>query len=143
MLIVKVKVTPVQALRLCTGRTAHRGNRGIALHFHDHGTRRGDASASRPGRSIPPGKTRYPLYRRLGGPQGRSGQVRKISPPPGYDPWTFQPVATCYTDYTTRPTLVNRPIVNSHFVYYLRRWNLIALSRSLLSVHCIQIVERA
>jgi len=32
------------------------------------------------------GKTRYPLYRRLGGPQGRSGQVRKISSPPGFDP---------------------------------------------------------
>ena len=31
----------VQALRLCTGRTAHRGSRGIALPFHDHGTRRG------------------------------------------------------------------------------------------------------
>ena len=29
--------------------------------------------------ALPPGKTRYPLYRRLGGPQGRSGQVRKIS----------------------------------------------------------------
>jgi hypothetical protein len=26
-----VKVTLVQALRLCTGRTAHRGSRGIAL----------------------------------------------------------------------------------------------------------------
>ena len=26
-------------------------------------------------------KTRYPLYRRLGGPQARSGRVRKISPP--------------------------------------------------------------
>ena len=37
----KVKVTLVQALRLCTGRTAYRGSRGIALHFHDHGTRRG------------------------------------------------------------------------------------------------------
>jgi len=31
----KVKVTLVQALRLCTGRTAHRGSRGIALLFHD------------------------------------------------------------------------------------------------------------
>jgi hypothetical protein len=41
----------------------------------------GEWSASRPGRTLPPGKTRYPLYRRLGGPQGRSGQVRKISPP--------------------------------------------------------------
>jgi hypothetical protein len=37
---VKVKVTLVQALRLCTGRTAHRGSRGIALIFHDYDTRR-------------------------------------------------------------------------------------------------------
>jgi len=38
---VKVKCTLVQALRLCTGHMAYRGNRGIALLFHDHGTRRG------------------------------------------------------------------------------------------------------
>jgi hypothetical protein len=31
--------------------------------------------------ALPPGMTRYPLYSRLGGPQGRSGRVRKISPP--------------------------------------------------------------
>jgi hypothetical protein len=37
----KVKCPLVQALRLCTGRTAHRESRGIALHFHDHGIRRG------------------------------------------------------------------------------------------------------
>jgi hypothetical protein len=37
----KVKRTLVQALRLCTGRTAHRGSRGIALPFLDHGTRSG------------------------------------------------------------------------------------------------------
>ena len=30
-----IKCTLVQALRLCTGRTAHRGSRGIALPFHD------------------------------------------------------------------------------------------------------------
>jgi hypothetical protein len=36
----KVKVTLVQALRLCTVRTAHRESRGIALLFHDHGNRR-------------------------------------------------------------------------------------------------------
>ena len=73
----------VQALRLCTGRTAHRGSRGIALLFLDNGTRRGWGSASRSGRSLPPGKSRYPLYRRLDGPQGRSRQVRIISPQPG------------------------------------------------------------
>jgi len=38
---VKVKCILVQALRLCTGRTAHRGSRGIALHLLDHDTRRG------------------------------------------------------------------------------------------------------
>jgi hypothetical protein len=48
--------------------------------------------------ALPLGKTRYPLYRRLGGPHGRSGQVRKISPPPGFDHQTVQPVASRYTD---------------------------------------------
>ena len=31
--------------------------------------------------ALPPGKARYPLHRRLGGPQGWSGRVQKISPP--------------------------------------------------------------
>jgi len=83
----------VQALRLCTGRTAHRGSGGIALLFLDQGSRRGEGSESHPGRSLPPGKTRYPLHRRLSGLQDRSGHVRKIFPPPGFDPRTIQPVA--------------------------------------------------
>ena len=49
--------------------------------------------------ALPPGKTQYPLYRRLAGHQGRSGRVRKISPLPGFDPWTIQPVASRYADY--------------------------------------------
>jgi hypothetical protein len=49
--------------------------------------------------ALPPGKARYPLYRRVGGPQGRSGRVRKISPPSGFDPLRVQPVASRYTDY--------------------------------------------
>jgi hypothetical protein len=48
--------------------------------------------------ALPPGKTRYPLYRRLRGTQGRSGRVRKISSPPGFDPRTVQPVASHYID---------------------------------------------
>ena len=94
-----VNCTLVQALRLCTGRTAHRGSRGIALLFLDHGTRRGEGSVSRPGCSLPPGKTSYPLYKRMGGSQGRSGQVQKISPTPGFDPWTVQLIASRYTDW--------------------------------------------
>ena len=38
----------------------------------------GEGSASRPGHSLPLGKTRYQLYRRLGGPQSRSGRVENL-----------------------------------------------------------------
>jgi hypothetical protein len=34
------------------------------------------------------------------GPNGRSGRVRKISPPPGFLPQTVQPVVNRYTHYT-------------------------------------------
>jgi len=68
----------------------------------------GEGSASRPGLSLPPGKTRYPLYRRLDGPQGRSGQVPKISPPPGFDPRTVQPVASRYTRSTEQCWVVTK-----------------------------------
>jgi len=40
----------------------------------------GEWSAPRPGCPLPPGKTRYPLYRRLGGPQGRSGWAENLVP---------------------------------------------------------------
>jgi hypothetical protein len=46
-----------------------------------------------------PRHNRYPLYRRLGGPQGRSGRLLKISLQPTFDPRTFQPVARRYTDW--------------------------------------------
>ena len=47
----------------------------------------------------PPEMTRYPLYRRLGRPQGLSERVLKISPPPGFDPRPAQLAASRYTDY--------------------------------------------
>ena len=53
--------------------------------------------------ALPPEKSRYPLHRRLGGPQGRSGQVWKISPSPGFDPQT---VASRYTDWTIPAQIV-------------------------------------
>ena len=51
----------------------------------------------RSGRFVSGKETLYPLY--MGGPKGRSGRVRKISPYTGFDPWTVQCVASCYTDY--------------------------------------------
>ena len=66
--------------------------------------------------ALPPGKNRYPLYRGLGGPQGRSGRVRKISPPPGFDHRTVQPVANRYTDCAIpAPALkINNIKIDSH-----------------------------
>ena len=45
---------------------------------------------------LPPVKGRYALYRGLGGPQRRSGQMRKISPLTRFDPRTVQPSASRY-----------------------------------------------
>jgi len=71
-------------------------------------------SAERPGRTLPPGKTRYPFYRRLGGPQGRSGRAEYLVPT-GIRSRTVQPVVSRYTDWATRPTL------NTH-ITYIRSW---------------------
>jgi hypothetical protein len=49
-------------------------------------------------------ETRYPLCRRLDGPQGQSGGVWKISPPPGFSLRTGQPIASHYTEYATPST---------------------------------------
>ena len=59
--------------------------------------------------ALPP---RYPLYRRLGRPQGRSGRVRKISPPQGFDPRTVQIVASRYADCAIAAHQVYRILAN-------------------------------
>jgi len=38
----------------------------------------GEWPAACPGRTLPPGKIRYLFYRRLGGPQGRSGRAENL-----------------------------------------------------------------
>jgi hypothetical protein len=54
-------------------RRTHRVSGGIAQLFLNLDTRRGCVVSITPRLPLPPGKTRYPLYRRLGGPQGQSG----------------------------------------------------------------------
>ena len=97
--------------------TGHEGPQGEQRYsstlFQTSALEGGEGSASRPGRTLPPGKTRYPLYRRLGGPQGRSGLVRKISTPPGLDPRTVQSVGSSYTNFASRPTTVISPFFKS------------------------------
>ena len=50
--------------------------------------------------TLPPGKTLYRLYSRLGGPLGPvwTGAENLAPPPPGLDPRTVQPAASRYTD---------------------------------------------
>ena len=48
---------------------------------------------TRPGRFTPVRETLYPFYGRLGGLKGRSGRVREISPPLGFDSRTVQPLS--------------------------------------------------
>ena len=52
----------------------------------------GEWSAACPGRTLPPGKTWYPFYRRLGRPQGQSGQAENLVHTRIMS-WTVQPVA--------------------------------------------------
>ena len=79
-----MKCTPVQALRLCTGRTANRGSRGIALLFLGHGTRRGEESASRPGRSLPRERPGIHCTGGWVGPIAFLDRCGKPCPPPGF-----------------------------------------------------------
>jgi hypothetical protein len=92
------------------------GIKGIALLFLDLSARRGGWSAPRTGRYTP-GKTRYQLYRRLGGPSGRAGRVQKISPPLGFDPWTVQPVASRVASLITLTCEIFKPCgTRSHVI---------------------------
>jgi hypothetical protein len=80
--------------------------------------------------ALPPWKTRYPLYRRLGGPQGWSGRLRKISHPPGFDSRAVQPVASRYTDWAIpahSPYQWHTLRISSYFYVELNNSEVIAL----------------
>ena len=56
----------MQALGLCTGRTAHRGSRGIALLFHDQWHWKGvKGQRHAPAALYPPGKDPVPIVQYL------------------------------------------------------------------------------
>ena len=96
----KIKFTVEEAMKIY---------RGVAVYlysFFNLGARCCGCSTSRLGRCTPGKETRYPLYRRLGGPQGRSGRVRKILPsPPLFGPWTSSPQRVAIPTELYRPTL--------------------------------------
>jgi len=64
----------------------------------------GEWSAVCPGHNLPPGKTWYPLYGRLGGPQGRSGWAENLVPT-GIWSQSRQSVVNRYTNWANRTTV--------------------------------------
>jgi hypothetical protein len=70
--------------------TGHQGPRGgVEVQLYSFSTSAlwgGGWSAPRPGRFTPQER---PGTHCTVGLQGQSGRVRKISPPPGFDPWTY------------------------------------------------------
>ena len=66
--------------------------------------------------ALSPGNTQYQPYRKLGGPQGRSGRMRKISPQPKFDPQTIRAVESHYTDCTI-PAHKLLPTINDNVRY--------------------------
>jgi len=103
-------------------RTGHEGPEGggsrcVALLFLHSRRWMGLGGQRHAPAALPPVKTRYPLYRRLGGSQGWSGRVRKISPPPpGFDPRTVQPVASRCTICAIPAPLTTRAVIKKERV---------------------------
>ena len=85
---------------------AHRGSRGIALLFHDHGTRRKWGVSLTPRPLFTPGKDPVPIVQEAGWVPGPVWTGAENLAPSGFDPRTVQPVASRYTDYATRPTKI-------------------------------------
>ena len=80
----------------------------------------GEWPAARPGRTLPPGKTRYPFYRRLGGSQDRSGRAENLIPT-GIQSRTVQPVVSHYTDWPTRPIFMKG--TSGKYVTYISKYH--------------------
>ena len=78
---------------------AQRGDEGVTPTHLQPGTVRWVVVTTRSGR-LTPANSRYPLYRRLGGPQGLSGQHGKSHPTGTRSP-DRQAAASPYTDYAT------------------------------------------
>jgi hypothetical protein len=99
----KVKCTLVQALRLCTNRTAYRKSRGIAVLFHDHGTRRGWGVSFTLRPLFTSWKDPVLIVQQVGWAPGPVWTGTENLDPTGIR--TVQPVASRYTDWAIRPLM--------------------------------------
>jgi hypothetical protein len=76
--------------------------------------------------ALPPGKTRYQLYGRLGGPQGRSGRVR-----------TVKPIASRYTDYAI---LAHPHLCTHNNLFFPEQYNP-NRGAEICQVHCLMTMQ--
>jgi hypothetical protein len=91
---VKVKVLPIQVSKFL------RAGRGVVLPNYKTSSLKIGMRVRITPRPLYPDKYPVPIVQEAGwAPQGRSGRVRKISPPTGFDPRTVHPVASRYTDW--------------------------------------------
>ena len=116
---------------------AQRVGRGIALLFHDRGSRRGVSGQQHaPAALYPRGKTRYPFYRRLSGPQGRSGRTENLVHI-RIRSRAVQPVVSRYTDWATVPTFIKVDVsLNFGFLGFWR-FNVIFITLHMLYIYTI------
>ena len=100
---------------------AQRVGRGIALLFHDRGTRRGWVVSSTPQPHFTHRKDPVPILQEAGWPPGPVWTGGKSRPHRDSIP-DLQPVVNRYTDWATRPTCL---IIYPCFLYiyiYTRNW---------------------
>ena len=70
--------------------------------------------------ALPPGKCPRPIWR-----------VRKISPPPGFNPRTDKPVASHYTDYT----------IPAHLLFLVLLWKCVVYVAIIIRVEAEKILR--
>jgi len=98
---------------------AQRVRRGIALLFHDRGTRRGWVVSSMPRPHFRPREDPVPILQEAAWPQGWSGWAENLVPTgirsrtvqlivSCYMDWAVQLIVSCYMDWATRPTYRER-----------------------------------
>jgi hypothetical protein len=101
----------------------YRGGAGLQLHsFLTQALDQGERSAPRPGQFILRNELRYPLHRRLAGPQARFGRVwrgQNLLPLQSSYSAPFS-VASRYTDYTLPVHLLMLSHHNHHNRYFRR-----------------------
>ena len=90
-------------------------------------------------RPLYPGEeTRYSLYRRPDGPQGRSERMRGTSPPRVFHPRTVQPAASRYTVYAMKAPTVSDTAANTsvNLIFVLYCWLIHVSVTETKNVYC-------